>query len=296
MAARNYGRFLSMAVRSVMAQSFGGWELIVIDDGSTDETPIVMRGFQNQRIRYIAADRLGQSRAKNLGVRLARGEFIAFLDADDAWQPTKLAIQIALIDSKPGVGVVATRRSMIDDSVMDIPPIPAASGCAEVITADDLFIRNPVCFSSVLVRREVFDRVGGFDENLDLSIDYDLWLRVAACYQFLCLPEQLTLYRTGHGNLSRKQSDRIATAFTIMRRRHRGISPKALAAGFASTHHSLGWLFRRSHPLRSMAAYARAMRYPWGRLSSIKGLLASTWNVLQYRSEPLTAENCPANR
>jgi len=116
MAAKNYARFLPVAVESVLAQTFADWELLIIDDGSTDRTPDVVRPFlADHRVRYSRADRLGQSRAKNLGIRLARGEFVAFLDADDAWLPTKLEKQLALFANRPEVGVVFCRRMLIDE-------------------------------------------------------------------------------------------------------------------------------------------------------------------------------------
>ena len=108
MAAKNYARFLPAAVESVLAQTFTDWELLIIDDGSTDDTPDAVRPFlADRRVRYVRSDRLGQSRAKNLGIRLSRGEFVAFLDADDAWLPTKLEKQLAAASRvDPDVGVV----------------------------------------------------------------------------------------------------------------------------------------------------------------------------------------------
>ena len=103
MAAKNYARFLPAAVESVLAQTFADWELLIIDDGSTDDTPEAVRPFlADPRVRYFRSDRLGQPRAKNLGIGLSRGEFVAFLDADDAWLPTKLEKQLALFARRPG--------------------------------------------------------------------------------------------------------------------------------------------------------------------------------------------------
>ena len=109
MAAKNYARFLPEAVESVLAQTFADWELLIIDDGSTDHTPEAVRPFlADRRVSYTRSDRLGQPRAKNLGIRLARGEFVAFLDADDAWMPTKLDKQLALFHDRP-----AGRRGLL---------------------------------------------------------------------------------------------------------------------------------------------------------------------------------------
>ena len=98
-ASRNYGRYLAGAIESVLAQTFADWEIVVIDDGSTDDTPEVVKPFlADRRVRYHRTDGLGQSRAKNLGILQARGPLIAFLDGDDEWLPTKLERQLTLFD------------------------------------------------------------------------------------------------------------------------------------------------------------------------------------------------------
>lgn len=304
MAAKNYARFLPMAVKSVLTQSFPNWELLIVDDGSTDDTRKAVAPFlMDSRIRYIASDCLGQSRAKNLGVRLCCAEFIAFLDADDAWLPAKLSKQLCAMQGDSKVGVVACQRYHIDESTLDVPASLSDSDCSfafgalQEVSIDDVFVSNPICFSSVMVRRGVFDLIGGFDPDLDLSIDYDLWLRVAAHFRIVNIPEKLTIYRTGHGNLSKKQSDRIATAFTIMHRADRRKAPvneTARCEGIADTYRSLGWLYRRSEPNRSLRAYRNAFTWPNRRLLSLKGMLATFAHRLRPR-QPLMAENMPEN-
>src|SRR3954452_13254995 len=125
-ASRNYGRYLAGAVRSVLGQTFADLELIVIDDGSTDDTSDVIRPFlADPRVRYHRTDGLGQSRAKNLGVLQARGPLVAFLDGDDEWLPTKLARQFPLF-TDPNVGVVYSRRTLMDAAGRDLPTPPTA--------------------------------------------------------------------------------------------------------------------------------------------------------------------------
>ncbi len=202
MAAKNYARFLPEAVESVRAQTVANWELIIIDDGSSDHTPLAVRPYlADTRVRYFRSDTLGQPRAKNLGIAFARGEFVAFLDADDAWEPTKLAKQLAVFVAKPEVGVVYSGRSLMNEASEPLsqPPVPRPTPRGQVLP--EMFTQNFVCFSSVVVKREVFSRVGAFNPLFDLAIDYDLWLRVARYYQFDCVNEELVRYRTGHGNL-----------------------------------------------------------------------------------------------
>src|SRR5204862_4856750 len=137
--------------------------------------------------------------------------------ADDVWKPTKLEKQLAVFRERPDLGVVFCRRSLIDETGNALPPIPSPPPPrGRVLT--EMFVQNFVCFSSVVVRREVFAHVGRFDPAWDLAIDYDLWLRVARHHAFDYVDEALVLYRTGRGKLSKRPSDRVATALSIMHR------------------------------------------------------------------------------
>jgi glycosyltransferase involved in cell wall biosynthesis len=282
MAAKNYARFLPEAVESVVAQTAPDWELLVIDDGSSDDTPAAVRPYlADRRVRYVRSDALGQSRAKNLGIGLSRAPLVAFLDADDAWAPTKLEKQRAAFAADPDVGVVFSRRSLVDESGAPLPvTAPAAPHAGRVLRA--VFAQNFVCFSSAVVRREVFARVGRFDPEWDLSIDYDLWLRVAGRYRFAFVDEELVRYRTGHGNLSRKLRDRVDTALSIMRRAEAryavaaDVPAAAIADGYASTCQTLGYVLRASEPGAAVRWYLRALKWPARRVVSLKGLVAST--------------------
>jgi len=299
MAAKNYAKFLPQAVESVFAQTHTDWELVIIDDGSTDATPEAVKPFLvDPRVRYIRSDYLGQSRAKNLGARLSRGEFIAYLDADDAWESTKLEKQLKLLE-RPEVGVVFSGRKLIDEAgnITGTPPAEFPRGNV----LDAIFARNFVCFSTVMLRREVFDYVGGFDPGIDLAIDYDLWLRVAQHYEFDYVPEPLVLYRTGHGNLSKKLSDRVATAVSIMHRAvfRRGLAErlprKVVGEGFASTCRTLGYVMRPSEPLTAAKWYWKALTWPGDRIAAAKGIVASALRYASRRREPGSAENATAN-
>lgn len=306
MAAKNYARFLPMAVESVRAQTFTDWELLIIDDGSADDTPrAVHRFLGDPRIRYVRSDSLGQSRAKNLGIGLSRGEFVAFLDADDAWLPTKLEKQLARFSAIPNVGVVYCRRLLMDEGGRVAKPQAASatqSTSRRQKHISTMFVQNFVCFSSAVVRREVFSCVGAFNPEWDLAIDYDLWLRVGRHYEFECVDEELVLYRTGHGNLSKKLADRVDTAMAIMHRAelHYGIEettpPEAIAEGYASTCRTIGYVMRPSEPLTAVKWYWTALRWPQGRIASMKGLAASLLAWVRGQRIPGAAENASANR
>lgn len=293
MAAKNYAKFLPVAVESVIAQTFADWELVIVDDGSTDATPATVKPFlEDRRVRYVRSDKLGQSRAKNLGIYLSRGDAIAFLDADDAWKPTKLEKQLALL--RDDVGVVFCGRELIDESGALLAQQPVANPPTGRV-ADTIFVQNFVCFSSAMVRRQVFEHVGRFDPLWDLAIDFDLWLRVAKRYSFDYVPEPLVLYRTGHGNLSQKLSDRVATAFSIMHRHRAGIAAKAVSEAYASTHRTMGWILRVAEPRTALRHYAKALPWPHRRWDSLKGIVASTLNVVRRRRDCTAAENLSTN-
>jgi glycosyltransferase involved in cell wall biosynthesis len=302
MATKNYARYLPVAIGSVRAQTFSDWELVVIDDGSTDETPATISSFlADSRIRYFRSDQLGQTRAKNLGIRLSRAQLTAFLDADDVWLPTKLEKQLALFREHPETGVVFCRRSLIDHAGNPLPPRPSSTPYRGRVL-DRLFVQNFVCFSSAVVQREILSHIGELDPQLDLAIDYDFWLRVAKHYIFDFVDEQLVQYRTGHGNLSNKLVDRVDIALTIMQRAELryGVGSEVpadrIAEGYASTCRTLGYVLRESERMTAARWYLRAMSWPAKRLSSLKGMFAVALRMLGSRRISGSAENARENR
>lgn len=304
MAAKNYARFLPTAVGSVLRQTVADWELAIVDDGSTDDTPAAARPFlADPRVRYLRCDRLGQPRAKNLGVRLTRGEWVAFLDADDAWLPDKLEKQFAALAADPGAGVAFCLRTLIGEDDQPLANQPTADPPrGDVLAA--IFARNFVCFSSVVIKRELFDQLGGFDPDLDLAIDYDLWLRVARHTRFACVDEKLVLYRTGHGNLSKRLADRVLTADSIMTRAvdRRGLgetlSRRLVGEGYASTYRALAHTLSRSDPTAALGWYARAgLRRGANHAAALKGAAGCVLRLALGRHGPAaTGENAPGNR
>jgi glycosyltransferase involved in cell wall biosynthesis len=217
-ASYNCGRFLAGAIESVLAQTFTDHEITIVDDGSTDDTERVIQPYRlDARFRYLRTDHFGQPAAKNVGIRRARGRYVAFLDADDLWLPTKLEKQVELFErSRTELGVVYCRRRWIDEGGRELDREERQPQRGDVLAR--LFHRPFICFSSSMIRRTVLDDVGLFDESIPMAIDYDLWLRIGLKYHFDYVDERLVMYRTGHGNLSSRLPERVVCVRKIIHR------------------------------------------------------------------------------
>jgi glycosyltransferase involved in cell wall biosynthesis len=193
---------LARAIRSVVAQSCRDWELIVVDDASTDETEGVVRSFGDRRLLYVRhTQNRGGSAARNSGIGRAQGRYVAFLDSDDEWFPEKLAGDIAAFTSSgDGVGLVYCGKELVDpDGRLLLRRIPTVQGDVyRQLLAHD-FIGS--C-SRVAVRKDVLEAVGGFDENLPSAQDWDMWLKVAKVTKLACVPKCLVRRHLGHEQIS----------------------------------------------------------------------------------------------
>jgi len=266
-AAYNYGRYLAGALDSVLAQTFTDWEAIVVDDGSTDNTAEVIRPYLSDgRIRYHRSNHLGAAGARNLAIGLAHGPFLAILDADDLWLPTKLELQVALFRDDVELGVAYTRIIVINEdgspaSCKEYPEYTLHRGW--VLPA--LFMENFVCFSSVMFRRSVLDDVGRFDEELPMAMDYDLLLRAAHRYRFDHVAEPLVMYRTGHANLSQREEERLIIVLGIRDRfldRHHGrqlLPARVIRSAYAGLYLHLGVLAAPKSRIAALRWYLRAL-------------------------------------
>jgi glycosyltransferase involved in cell wall biosynthesis len=200
----NQERYLGEAIDSVLGQTFRDVELIVVDDGSTDRTAEVIASY-GSGIRTVYKPNGGNASALNRGIREARGRWIGWLSSDDLWEPTKLARQIAVLEREPSVDLIYTGYYVIDPEgrVLErvTPPFPPTHRKFMLRLVRRCFVNG----SSVLVRREVFNEVGFFDEADRLTSDYDLWLRMAPRCNFRGIPDPLVRYRIHPGQLSRKR-------------------------------------------------------------------------------------------
>jgi GT2 family glycosyltransferase len=202
----NRAAFLRQAVDSVLAQTFPGWELIIIDDGSTDETRQYLRCLADDRVQVIESDHCGlPARLRNVGVRRAKGRYIAFLDSDDVWAKTKLEVQLADLERKPAARWSYTYYDRIDDHG-DPRPVPKGfklGACEGWIFEQLVTLAAKVTMPTVVVERTLLDEAGGFDETLRFSEDYELWLRLARRSPVSVVTRPLAAVRDHAGNTSR---------------------------------------------------------------------------------------------
>lgn len=188
----NQARFIQRAVESVRAQNIPDVEILIVDDGSTDDTQEILRGFiEDKAIRCFRQENRGPSAARNLAIRESRGEWIAFLDGDDYWLPGKLEAQLRALEESSHefayCGVIVR-----DDNDVTLQLIPAVSkACPVAALVWGNFISTP----TVIVSRSLLDRTGTFDEGLRVGEDWDLWLRIATQARWTCIAEPLVVVR-----------------------------------------------------------------------------------------------------
>lgn len=196
----NAANYITEAIDSVLSQTFIDYEVIVVDDGSTDNTRDIIRKY-NGKIKYTYQKNSGTSAARNTAIRESRGEYLAFLDADDLWLPEKLEVQVKFLDQNPDLAFVCSDSYVIDKSqkIINI----WAKGIRNYETFESLYEENFVLILTVLMRKSCLLNVGGFDEELIISQDYDLWLRIAKKYKFKHLNIPLAKYRLHQNNISR---------------------------------------------------------------------------------------------
>ncbi len=194
----NRAAFLREAIASVLVQTFSDFELIVVDDGSTDDTPTLFDTVHDGRVRFLRQDNSGVASARNRGAALARGTYLAFLDSDDLWEPRKLEVQLAF-HREMSRSVLSQTEEMWVRRGRRVNPRQKHTKRSGWIFEHCL----PLCIvspSAVMMEREIFDELGGFDERFPACEDYDLWLRAALRYEIHTLPEPLIVKRGGHGD------------------------------------------------------------------------------------------------
>jgi glycosyltransferase involved in cell wall biosynthesis len=201
MAAYNAAATIESAVASVRGQTLGDFELLVVDDGSTDDTVAVLAGIDEPRLRVIRQANAGPAAARNRALAEARAEYVACIDADDLWVPEKLAWQSAALAAAPTAAVAYGWADVVDADLAYAYSDRRISRDGDVYAA--LLLSNFIFSgSNTMIRGSVLDRLGGFDAAMRAVEDWELHVRIARDHPFVCVPRVLLRYRLTEGSLS----------------------------------------------------------------------------------------------
>jgi teichuronic acid biosynthesis glycosyltransferase TuaG len=211
MPAYNAADYIAESIESVINQTYKNWELMVVDDGSTDDTAVIVDGYRNtdSRVKYLYQQNGRQGKARNLGIKNSTGKYIAFLDADDKWTPEKLSLQTEILNATPTIDLLFSQGFILNDTQVtdmnvDVKEIWARDNVADFVH------HNRIPILSVLVKKEVLEQVAGFSEKTDIQNveDYHLWLKLLLTgKQFRSIPHRLFYYRVHPGQSTYQNSN-----------------------------------------------------------------------------------------
>jgi len=218
--AYNAERYIGETLESVLAQTYRDFEIVVVDDGSTDGTREIVRNY-GEPVRLVEQPNSGPAAARNRGIREARGELIAFIDADDLWLPEKLALQMPMFADEE-VGLVCCRVQLIDESGRELPTSEREkfSGWA----FEKLLEGNFIGTSTVVARRAALEEAGLFPEDLVWCEDWCLWLRVALRWKLECVRQVLVLHRRHDQSLTAQKESAFQGALAVLDRISREVA------------------------------------------------------------------------
>ncbi|MCK0509209.1 glycosyltransferase family 2 protein [Aromatoleum anaerobium] len=279
--AYNAAWCLTRAIGSVLTQSFRDFELIVVDDGSTDETAEMLSRYGDV-LRIVSKENGGMGSARNAGIRTARGRYVAFLDADDCWLPEKLARQVALLEAHPDLAFCAVVATLEDPAGLKIGEWRGHSGsCAGI---SEVFANHAAVAggaSAVVAHRQLVVELGGFDETLAGAEDTDLWIRLAGRGDFACIDEPLVVVLRRPGSASRSLDAMRRGALEMTRKNRNLLPPGKRHAFWRKTYAGLlcdyaKWAYREGRHGAAMKDLLTALcMSPFGRGRLALGLMAA---------------------
>jgi len=286
----NRAHLVGRAIQSVLEQTYQDFELIVVDDGSTDNTKEVVKGFNDKRIKYILHEKnKGATAARNTGIKAARGEYIAFQDSDDEWLPVKLEKQMKVFEAaSPEVGVVYTGFWRIESNKKIYIPSEKVARKEGNIHAE-LLRGNFVDTPTAVVKKDCFAKVGIFDERLPRLQDWELFIRISKDYHFKCVDEPLLISYYQPHSISADQSALIRALKLILEKHFEDFKKdkRVLASFFANSGDLLcsGGEFRqgRSYLIKAVKAYPLNIKYLGAALASLLGQRVYNRAATSYR-------------
>ena len=197
----NGGKFLREAIDSVLGQSYNDFELVVIDDGSTDDSVAIIQSYSNSRIKLLRNGmNLGITKSLNNGIAAAAGEYLCRMDADDISMPERLKLQVGYLDGHPDIAMVGSAVILIDSNGREAGR--KAYPATPVQIRKSIFVHNPFAHGTIMVRASVIKECGGYDERFLHNEDYDLWFRIAARHNLANLETRLLKRRVHDLNIT----------------------------------------------------------------------------------------------
>lgn len=191
--AYNGEKYIAAAIDSVLNQTYKNYEIIVVNDGSKDSTADILSGYGG-KIKVISQPNGGIAKARNVAIGNSKGEYLAFLDQDDLWLPDKLERQMELLEKDKEIGLVYTDVYIMGDNNTELVSFKLRRPYRGM-AVDQLFLNNFIATSSVITRKECFEKVGLFDQSLSPCLDYDRWLYIAAFYKIDYVDRPLVRFR-----------------------------------------------------------------------------------------------------
>lgn len=273
----NAGECLREAVQSVLSQTFRSVEIILVDDGSTDSiTQTMIRSF-GRRVRVVRQPNAGPASARNLGIRHASGEWIAFLDQDDLWTPEKLATQLNVAESTGADIIYTNARNFGElDRVAELRNDPCQMPSGDVF--ESLLLDNMLTMAGVMVRASLFRSVGLFRSEVDGVDDWDMWLRASAAgAQFAAVPEPLTLYRWHSASLSKRHEQMKIHRVRVLQNalnlpRGRAVCNSLKRRAWAQVLSTSAWFIAEKNPFKAVLWYLQSLFFWPAEAKSWKGI------------------------
>lgn len=257
----NQPGYLCEAIDSVLAQTYTDYEIIVVDDGSTEETREAVKKY-GDKIRYFYQGNQGATRAEDFGIRQARGEYIASLDHDDLWMPDLLEKQVELLERDPGLAFVCAAVYTMDARGGITGTYESGRYCECVFASllEDNFVQH----STVVLRKKYYFDAGGFDADFTVNHDHDLWLRLAKKHRFAYRPLLLAKYRLHDRNITKRLDTWLRDSLKIFQKAEimEGVALIMKRKCVARTYYKFGGFYGANHEFfKAGVCYLKAVLY-----------------------------------
>lgn len=289
--AYNAEAFLPDTLDSVLRQTYTDWEVVLVDDGSTDDTRSVVQAriaSFDGRLRYIYQTNRGLPAARNTAIRNAQGEFFALLDADDVWRERRLELGVAVLDGDPAAGLVHGKvaRINVDGEFIEFPPGPPRKYLEGRIARAIYTRRAHLLCPTILFRRACVDVVGLFDETMRATEDRDLWFRIAERYGVRYIDDVVADYRISAKSMS-QDSERMMKWQIHFIEKHR----KAGARGGLAARQAIGWLLReRGDQAFKLGCLGQSLRWYFRSVRQYPLSLSNNYMLVRALAEPVLAK------